>query len=44
MDHGVLFTLVAIGLLLFGVFSLVMARYRTVPDLGPDGLKPSFRS
>jgi hypothetical protein len=43
-DDGVLFTLVAIGLLLFGVFSLVMARYRTVPDLGPDGIKPSFRS
>lgn len=43
-DHGVLFTLVAVGLLLFGVFSLIMARYRTVPDLGPDGMKPSYRS
>lgn len=43
-DDGVLFTLVAIGLLLFGVFSLVMARYRTVPDLDPDGKKPSYRS
>ncbi|WP_299309393.1 DUF1206 domain-containing protein [uncultured Croceicoccus sp.] len=42
-DDGVWFTLVAIGLLLFGVFSLVMARYRTVPDLGPDGLKPAYR-
>ena len=43
-DNGVLFTLVAIGLLLFGVFSLVMARYRTVPDLDPKGMKPSYRS
>ncbi len=43
-EHGVLFTLVAFGLLLFGAFSLVMARYRTVPDLDPDGLKPSYRS
>lgn len=43
-DNGVPFTLVAIGLLLFGVFSLVMARYRTVPDLGPEGVKPSFRT
>ncbi|SDS07031.1 protein of unknown function [Halopseudomonas xinjiangensis] len=43
-DAGVLFTLVAIGLLLFGVFSLVMAGYRTVPDLDPDGMKPSYRS
>ncbi|UAW99602.1 DUF1206 domain-containing protein [Halopseudomonas nanhaiensis] len=43
-DNGVLFTLVAIGLLLFGVFSLVMARYRTVPDLDPDGVKPAYRT
>lgn len=43
-DQGILFTLVAAGLLLFGVFSLVMARYRDVPDLGPDGIKPSYRS
>lgn len=31
-DTGVLYTLVAVGLLLFGVFSLVMARYRTIRD------------
>lgn len=31
-DTGWLFTLVAIGLLLFGVYSLVMARYRTIRD------------
>ncbi|MXP14038.1 DUF1206 domain-containing protein [Altererythrobacter confluentis] len=33
-DDGILFTLVAIGLLLFGIFSLVLARYRIVPDVG----------
>lgn len=43
-DQGILFTLVAVGLLLFGVFGLVMARYLDVPDLGPDGIKPSYRS
>ena len=42
-DTGVLYTLVAIGLILFGLFSLVTARYRIIPDLGPGG-KPSFRS
>lgn len=31
--QGVLFTLVAVGLMLFGVFSLLLARYRIVPDL-----------
>lgn len=31
-DTGLLYTLVAVGLLLFGVFSLVMARYRTIRD------------
>lgn len=43
-DDGIFYTLVALGLLLFGVFSLVVARYRIIPDLGPEGLKPSFRS
>lgn len=42
-DMGTLYTLVAIGLLLFGVFSLVTARYRIIPHLDRDGLKPSFR-
>ncbi len=32
-DDGIWFTLVAIGLLLFGIFSLVLARYRIVPDV-----------
>lgn len=31
-DTGFLYTLVAIGLILFGVFSLVLARYRTIRD------------
>lgn len=43
-DQGVVFTLVAIGLLLFGVFSLVLARWRIIPDLGKDGRVPAFRA
>lgn len=31
-DTGGAFTLVAAGLLLFGVFSVIMARYRIIPD------------
>lgn len=42
-DNGVLYTLVAIGLLLFGVFSLYIAFYRIVPDIDRRDLKPSFR-
>ncbi len=42
--QGFLFTLVAIGLLTFGVFSLILARYRIIPDLNSDGKIPSFRS
>ena len=34
-DQGWIFTLVAVGLLLFGVFSLVLARSRIIPDLDP---------
>ncbi|RXZ66181.1 DUF1206 domain-containing protein [Pelagerythrobacter rhizovicinus] len=43
-DTGALYTLVAVGLMLFGAFSLVLARYRIIPDLGPRGLRPSFRT
>lgn len=43
-NEGVVFTLVAIGLLLFGVFSLLLARYRIIPDLGLGGRVPRFRS
>lgn len=42
-DDGTLYTLVAIGLMLFGVFSLAVSRYRIIPDLDREGLKPSFR-
>lgn len=42
-DSGAVYTLVAIGLLLFGFFSLIVARYRIVPDLHASDLKPSLR-
>lgn len=42
-EAGVLYTIVAIGLLLFGVFSLIVARFRIIPDLDREDLKPSFR-
>ncbi len=42
-DTGWLFTLTAIGLLLFGLFSLILARYRIIPELGSDGIRPTFR-
>ncbi|MEL1250326.1 DUF1206 domain-containing protein [Aurantiacibacter gilvus] len=41
---GVWFTLVAVGLLVFGLFSLLLARYRIVPDLDASGNVPDFRS
>lgn len=41
-DNGVVYTLVAIGLLLFGAFSLVTARYRIIPDFARGDLKPSL--
>lgn len=43
-DNGSIYTLVAIGFLLFGIFSMFMARYRIIPDLGAHGIKPAFRS
>jgi hypothetical protein len=42
-DTGILFTLVALGILLFGVFSLFLARYRIIPDLDAQELKPRLR-
>lgn len=42
--EGAIFTLVAIGLLAFGLFSLILARYRIIPDMGSDGRVPSFRA
>lgn len=42
-DNGVVFTLVAIGLMLFGAFSLITARYRVIPDFNRGQLKPHLR-
>ncbi|MCT2558792.1 DUF1206 domain-containing protein [Tsuneonella sp. YG55] len=39
-DMGVLYTLVAIGLVLFGIFTLIVARYRIIPDIGHGDLRP----
>lgn len=41
---GWLFTLTAIGLLLFGIFSLILARYRIIPELDSDAGVPEFRA
>lgn len=42
-DDGFVFTLVSIGLLMFGAFSLVTARYRIIPDFNRAQLRPSLR-
>lgn len=41
-DQGVLYTLVAVGLILFGVFSLIAARYRIIPDVNAQSVKPTL--
>lgn len=41
-DTGLLYTLVALGLLLFGLFSLIVARYRIIPDLDRSKLRPKI--
>ncbi len=41
---GTWFTLLAVGLLLFGLFSLILARYRIIPDMGAESKVPDFRS
>lgn len=43
-DTGTLYTLVAVGLILFGLFSLVTARYRIIPEIGRESLRPSLHS
>ncbi len=43
-DKGFGFTLVAIGLLMFGLFSLVLARYRIIPELDSSAGIPKFRA
>ncbi|UVI38815.1 DUF1206 domain-containing protein [Qipengyuania spongiae] len=42
--EGFVFTLTALGLMLFGLFSLVLARYRIIPDMGAHGKVPAFRA
>lgn len=41
-DNGPLYALVAAGLILFGVFSLIAARYRIIPDVHASSLKPTL--
>ncbi|WP_228243935.1 DUF1206 domain-containing protein [Porphyrobacter sp. GA68] len=42
--NGIVFSLVAVGLLVFGIFSLILARYRIIPDMDPRGKVPAFRA
>ncbi|MEE4200654.1 DUF1206 domain-containing protein [Erythrobacter sp.] len=42
--QGAIFTITAIGLLLFGIFSLILARYRIIPELDSDAGVPEFRA
>ena len=41
--QGIVFTLVAVGLLLFGLFSLVLSHYRIIPELDSSKGIPKFR-
>jgi hypothetical protein len=41
---GWLFTVTAAGLLLFGLFSLILARYRIIPELDEGQGIPKFRA
>lgn len=42
--EGAVFTIVAAGLLVFGIFSLILSRYRIIPDLDRSRKIPSFRA
>jgi hypothetical protein len=42
-ESGTIYTLIAVGLMLFGVFSMAVSRYRIIPDIDASRLKPSFR-
>ncbi len=39
-DNGILYSLVAIGLIFFGLFSIVTSRYRIIPHLTKGDMKP----
>ena len=43
-DDGIVFTLVAIRMLAFGLLSFILARYRIIPEMHVDGRIPSFRA
>jgi hypothetical protein len=42
-DNGIVFTLVSIGLLIFGLFSAILARFAIVPDLDANAKIPAYR-
>lgn len=42
--QGWIFTVTAAGLLIFGLFSLILARYRIIPELDSDAGVPKFRT
>ena len=41
---GFWFTLVSLGMLMFGIFSLILAQYRIIPDMDSSGKIPAFRA
>ena len=41
--EGFIFSLTAFGLLLFGIYSLIQARYRIIPELDANAGVPKFR-
>jgi hypothetical protein len=41
--NGVLYPVVGVGLLMFGAFSLIVARFRIIPDVDRSDLKPQLR-
>lgn len=41
-DNGTLYTIVAVGLLAFGLFSLVISRFGVIPNVRAGDLKPSL--
>lgn len=42
-ENQVLYMIVALGLVMFGVFSLIVARHRIIPEVRKGDLKPTLR-
>lgn len=42
-QNEALYMIVALGLLMFGVFSLIVSRFRIIPDVSKRDLKPKWR-